>query len=1152
MAFIDQWNKKHGDPKRGLVLGASPTGDLSLYDRWVLSQNPKLKNKIIQHYAVRNGLKEEEAAKLQAQQAEAEKKQAYNESFVGRAKGVANKVSDVGEALYKGVASDFTTLGTGVGTAVGQSGGDVAKAQQAQTSTIDRNLKLLEQVNAQLKDPKTPGAKKIRLQKVAKMLNEQTQQLTSTQTADAQKTLDATIPSKNVGALVNVGMLASGGVLARSVGVGEGLKAAEMTGQQILRNALVGASEGAIGGVATGVQKDGYTQNDLLKSGGIGAGIGGAIPLLATGIGKEVSHFRGGNKVAAEAPQVSQEAVATITDNQHILPEHAGTGTIEPFKNLATIDARDPALAVLQKGADPKNIKRLKVVEKKIAQAQQVGGVTPDEARGLLDERTQLLESIRNPQTPIGKAISEVDTKLSTATSKQEVASLTKEKTFLQEQAVADARASSIAEDLSPSVSSTQAVDGVPVYGTGKLTPNQQSLKTEALAVKNGITEVAGDPRLTPSGSHEQWTTKVLATMNQDYEQAKKIATGLAPPPEGVPPNAFYRGVEARAIRENDGATIKALLDGPLGATSKAQGQNISALAMKDSESPLDMMKTVINARKKSNLNIPKTISNEEAQTITQLSNDLAKAREAVANGADRNLYGIAHANLYEYTNALTEAAGKKTLKEALSHPLQSAVKVAGVSKSLRATLDNSGLLRQGWKVLTTHPTTWAKNSVKSFEDLVRAFGDRNVMKEIHADVVSRPNAMNGLYKRMGIDVFGITEEAFPSSFPEKIPIFRRFYNASDAAYTGFLQRSRADLADKYLEIAQKSGVDLSSKKELQAIGKMVNSLTSRGHLGPAGEKASTVLNNVFFSPRMLKSNIDVLGGQVITGAGGSNFVRKRAALNLIKMAGSASAILTLANAVKPGSVEMNPQSANFGKIQVGDTRFDVTGGLSGLITLGSRIGPAIPGVPGDPATKSSTTGIVTKLNSGEFGAQSTADVVTNFFENKTAPAVSVIRDIMNQKDFNGNKPTVGSTIQNLIEPLIITNYQELKDNPRSANLLAGMIAEGLGVSVNTYSINSNWDQSTGKTLKAFKKGVGDRKFKEANTKYNESFNSWFDGVRKSDQFSKLGMEDRKQLITDKRTALQKDIMNSYGFQYKPMSKDEETKRLINDLKNMK
>lgn len=1152
MAFIDQWNKKHGDSKRGLVLGASPTGDLSLYDRWVLSQNPKLKNKIIQHYAVRNGLKEEEAAKLQAQQAEAEKKQAYNESFVGRAKGVANKVSDVGEALYKGVASDFTTLGTGVGTAVGQSGGDVAKAQQAQTSTIDRNLKLLEQVNAQLKDPKTPGAKKIRLQKVAKMLNEQTQQLTSTQTADAQKTLDATIPSKNVGALVNVGMLASGGVLARSVGVGEGLKAAEMTGQQILRNALVGASEGAIGGVATGVQKDGYTQNDLLKSGGIGAGIGGAIPLLATGIGKEVSHFRGGNKVAAEAPQVSQEAVATITDNQHILPEHAGTGTIEPFKNLATIDARDPALAVLQKGADPKNIKRLKVVEKKIAQAQQVGGVTPDQAHSLLNERAQLLESIRNPQTPVAKAIREVDTKLSTATSKNEAASLTKEKTFLQEQALADARAQNIADDLSPtSIADTTSVDGVPVYGKSKLTPNQQSLKTEALAVKNGITEVAGDPTLTPSGTYEQWTTKVLATMNSNYDEAKKIAAGLAPPPEGVPPNAFYRGVEARAIREKDGATLKMLLDGNLGQVSKAQGQNIAALAMKNPDSPVDAMKLISAARKKSSLNIPKTILPEEAQTLTDMANKVAIAREAVANGGDRFAYGKASVEMSDYVNSLVEQAGKKTLKETLSKPGTAIVDVAGVSKSLRATLDNSGLLRQGWKTMLTHPKTWAKNSIKSFEDLVRAFGDRNVLSEIHADTISRPNAMNGLYKRMGLDVLGVTEEAFPSAFPEKIPVFRRFYNASDAAYTGFLQRSRADLADKYLEIAQKSGVDLTSKRELQSIGKLVNSLTSRGHLGPAGEKASKALNNIFFSPRMLKSNVDILTAHQFQG-GVTPFVRKRAALNLLKIASGTAAILKVADAIKPGSVEWDPRSSNFGKIRVGDTRFDVAGGLAGLVTLGSRIAPAIPGVPGEPATKSSTTGDIKQLNTGEFGSQTTVDVISNFFENKTAPAVSVMRDLLKGQDFNGNKPTIGSTIANLTEPLIITNYRELKSNPRAANVLAGMIAEGLGVSTNTYSINANWETAPGKGLQEFKKTVGPNKFKQANTKYNEEFSKWFDSISKTSEYNKLSIEDRRDLLANKRAALKDDVLASYGFKYKYQQKPENTKKLINDLKNIK
>src|SRR6201999_101121 len=106
-------------------------------------------------------------------------------------------------------------------------------------------------------------------------------------------------------------------------------------------------------------------------------------------------------------------------------------------------------------------------------------------------------------------------------------------------------------------------------------------------------------------------------------------------------------------------------------------------------------------------------------------------------------------------------------------------------------------------------------------------------------------------------------------------------YKASENAYTGFVQRTRADVFDRYIQIAQQTGVDLNDD-ELRSIGKLVNSLTGRGNLGKV-EPAAGVINNFFFSPRMIKAHVDTLL-QPISGAGGSNFVRKEAAKNLLKI----------------------------------------------------------------------------------------------------------------------------------------------------------------------------------------------------------------------------------------------------------------------------
>jgi hypothetical protein len=117
---------------------------------------------------------------------------------------------------------------------------------------------------------------------------------------------------------------------------------------------------------------------------------------------------------------------------------------------------------------------------------------------------------------------------------------------------------------------------------------------------------------------------------------------------------------------------------------------------------------------------------------------------------------------------------------------------------------------------------------------------------------------------------------------------------------------------------------------------------------------------------------------------------------------------------------------------------------MSSLVVLASRLLTL--------SSKSSTSGKVTKLDSGKYGAQTGADVFVNFFENKLSPAASVIKDLMNQKDFSGNKPTIKSEASNLLMPLPITNAQELYGDPHAANPILAMIADALGIATNTYA----------------------------------------------------------------------------------------------------
>lgn len=450
-------------------------------------------------------------------------------------------------------------------------------------------------------------------------------------------------------------------------------------------------------------------------------------------------------------------------------------------------------------------------------------------------------------------------------------------------------------------------------------------------------------------------------------------------------------------------------------------------------------------------------VSMDESKKIFDLSQQIEEAKAGLNKDGvtfkseeARFKYGAAKTALSEYVKDLKSKALNLTKEDFKSNPLGASVEAvsqaAGTFKSATSSMDNSSIFRQGWKTLWTNPHIWKKNAVKTFTDIWKSLGGENTLEAVYADGFSRKNNLNGYYKKAKLAV-GVTEEAYPSAIPEKIPYYSRLYKASQNAYAGFLYRQRMDVFDKYIEIAEKTGVELTDK-ELAAIGNMVNSLTGRGSFGRYEGEVINFANNVFFSPRLLKSHFDTLGGHVLTGggglSGGSSFVRKEAAKNLLKIIAGTASVLAVAKAINPESVQLDPRSSDFGKIKIKNTRFEVTGGMGSILVLAARMLSR--------SSKSSTTGKVTKLNSGKFGSRSVGEVALDFMENKFSPAAAFINHIWLQgEDFKGRKPTLLGELKTLTVPIGYQNMFENAQDPKAANLLLIMIADALGVGTNTY-----------------------------------------------------------------------------------------------------
>ena len=1087
------------------------------------------------------------------------------------------KGPSVGEkikGLAKGVVSSYDRAGTSIGESIAYGGKDATSARNAQQTTMDTNMEIIRKASAQLKDPNVPEEKKARLRRLIEIVGGTNQDISQQAAGEAQRVQEQLDPVKNVAAIANIGM-----DIATLGTVGGATKAVNL-GRQVATGAAQGAAAGAFGAV----EMNGKDTN--LKDIATGAAVGGALGGgLTAGVGK-FSQWLGDRQAAKlaarEAMQTAQmnapidEAALKainamdaedafmksqgITNPARLLPD----GTEAKSARLIEIDNE---LDGLRKGTtDPNAYKSVNseltamagepignpnltksgnVPNRSTTKAGTFANDTPktvgdasytaQRARELMKERSQLvseIDAIKNPVVRQAEEVNLVDAKLQQAVNtgnRTEAAKLQKEYDVLVEQG----------NQLDKQIESQDLLSGK--------TKSAAAARTEAEAIEKNLTDGYGEDvtgYMKETGFLKNQGIQTTQLMDQDYDLAKRIAMGEAQPPNGLQASSVYEGVKTRAIKEGDTELIRRLAtESKVPTMGTQKGRFNAAFAYRDPENPVTALQDLVKARKESKLNIPATVTKEETEQITSLAAEVARTKSLVELGkADRLEYGKAHVAYMKYVEGLKEAANKKTVKEMLSHPVDTAVSLAGVTKSLRATLDNSALFRQGLKTLTTHPGTWLKNASQSFVDIAKTLKGREVMDFVDADIVSRQNALNGLYKRMKLDVLGVTEEAFPGIAQEKIPGIGRLFKASDVAYTAFLQRTRADLADKYLDYAVKAGVDITDKKQIESIGKLVNSLTSRGDLGRL-EGSARVLNNVFFSPRLVKANMDILTAHQFQ-RGVTPFVRKRAALNLLKMAASVGAVLTVANEVRPGSVEWDPRSSDFGKIKIGNTRFDVAGGMAGFVTLGSRLATT--------SSKSSSTGEVTDLNTGDFGSKTSADVLLDFTQNKFSPAAGVVRDYLRGKNFSGEKPTVGSTLNDLFVPLIIDNYKETKKDPNSANIVVALIADGLGIGTNTYGISNNWKANTSKELEGFKQKVGEKKFTEANDKFNQQYTDWFTQIRQDDAFWKLPQEDRKNYLTLNKDRIKKEILMQYGYEYTKTKRSDQNQSIINELDKYK
>lgn len=363
--------------------------------------------------------------------------------------------------------------------------------------------------------------------------------------------------------------------------------------------------------------------------------------------------------------------------------------------------------------------------------------------------------------------------------------------------------------------------------------------------------------------------------------------------------------------------------------------------------------------------------------------------------------------------------------------------------KTMKGTLDISAPFRQGIQHVG-HPYFW-KNIPKMMENLVseKAYGDR--MDKIEKRL------SYGQMRKAGLQFTNLTgdsaerEESMMSVLPEKIPVYGRLVRGSNRAFTGFINETRADAFDSLVNTfkAAKRPLDDNTYRR---IADYVNTSTGRGSLdlGKLGnlEKHAKLLNAVFFSPRLASGRIRSLGYVLnpVNYIKMSDPVRRRALYDMAAMGAFGLTILTLAK-MGGAEVEEDPRSADFGKMQVGNTRMEVFGGFSNYVRLGAQV------LTGE--VKSSTTNKVKSMWSGKPFDPTLFGQLSNFAQGKEAPLLSFFTKITQPTDFEGERVSIPAEVGKLFVPMIAEDVWKIsKDNPSNLPFVLGGAA---GFGLNTY-----------------------------------------------------------------------------------------------------
>lgn len=303
-------------------------------------------------------------------------------------------------------------------------------------------------------------------------------------------------------------------------------------------------------------------------------------------------------------------------------------------------------------------------------------------------------------------------------------------------------------------------------------------------------------------------------------------------------------------------------------------------------------------------------------------------------------------------------------------------------------------------------------------------------------------------------------DEQFLVRWMKQIPGIGTVVKATEQAFNAMANKARMDWFVKLVDDGLKAGYDpVKNPEYFKMASKFVGSFTGRGDLGRILNQASELSNMLIYSPRLIKSKLDILVSP-ITYLKAPSPIRKEVWKTLISYYGFMTTILAGAS-IAGAEVSTDYNSTDLFKIKEGGRRWDFSGGLQPYLRI---IGQVVSGT-----SKSSVTGKTTETT--------IANKLGSFLRGKLSPLASTVWDIAKGKTFLGEDITVSKLTQ---EHLINLMVQDVIDASKETGFLEAVVTIGVPA---FFGVGTQAYKSTG-TLKVksySKSSLGGRTFKAKN-----------------------------------------------------------------------